>query len=269
MKFSVLISLYSKEKSEYLQQCLLSLTQQTLLADEIVLVFDGEIGDELQQIVKDFDNKLPFKIIKLEKNVGLGKALNIGLHHCSYEWVLRMDTDDICVSERFAKQIDFIQNNPKISIFGGQIIEFQEKIDDSQIVKQVPTSHEQILKYAKSRNPINHMTVAFKKSAVLQVGAYRHAPLYEDYDLWVRLLLNQQKFANLSEVLVYARAGDMMYQRRGGFDYVKYEITMQYQFYQLGFLNGFQLLKNLAIRLPIRLLPNSVRSYIYQNILRK
>lgn len=269
MKFSVLMSLYTKEKAEYLQQCLLSLTQQTLLADEIVLVFDGEIDDDLQQVVNDFDDKLPFKIVRLEQNVGLGKALNAGLAQCSYDWVLRMDTDDIATPDRFFKQIDFIKNHPKISVLGGQIIEFKNQINDSQIIKSVPITHEDIIKYAKSRNPINHMTVAFRKSVVLAVGSYRHAPLYEDYDLWVRLLLNQCQFANLPEVLVYARAGDMMYQRRGGWDYAKNEFLMLYQFYQLGFLSVRQWLKNLVIRLPVRLLPNVMRVWIYQILLRK
>lgn len=269
MKFSVLMSLYAKENPDNLQQCLLSLTNQTLLADEIVLVFDGVIGGDLQQVINDFSDKLPFKFVKLDKNVGLGQALNVGLQHCSYEWVLRMDTDDICVPERFSKQIDFIKHNPDIVVFGGQIIEFKEKVDDSQVLKQVPTNHKKILAYAKSRNPINHMTVAFKKSAVLAVGSYHHAPLYEDYDLWVRLLVNQQKFANLSDILVYARAGQAMYERRGGLNYAKHECAIQYQFYQLGFLNSFQLLKNLAIRLPVRLLPNFVRSGIYKRLLRK
>lgn len=269
MKFSVLMSLYAKEKAEYLQQCLLSLTQQTLLADEIVLVFDGEIGDDLQQIVHDFEDKLPFKIVKLEKNVGLGQALNLGLAQCCHDWVFRMDTDDICLPNRFEKQMDFIQNNPEISVVGGQIIEFKEKIDDSQTIKQVPILHEQIVKYAKSRNPINHMTVAFRKSVVVAVGNYRHAPLYEDYDLWVRLLIDGQKFANLPDVLVYARAGNAMYERRGGWDYAKNEWVMQKSFYQLGFLTRLQMLKNLIIRLPVRLLPNTVRACIYQVLLRK
>lgn len=180
-----------------------------------------------------------------------------------------MDTDDICLPNRFEKQMDFIQNNPEISVVGGQIIEFEEKIDDSQTIKQVPISHEQIVQYAKSRNPINHMTVAFRKSAVVAVGNYRHAPLYEDYDLWVRLLIDGQKFANLPDVLVYARAGNAMYERRGGWDYAKNEWAMQKSFYQLGFLTRVQMLKNLIIRLPVRLLPNTVRACIYQVLLRK
>lgn len=269
MKFSVLMSLYDKEKPEFLTECFNSLVNQTLAADEIVLVFDGVINDDLQKVVNNFQVKLPLNIIALEKNVGLGQALNIGLNRCSYDWVIRMDTDDICVPTRFEQQMHFIQHHPDISVLGGQIIEFEQDILQGKKTRPVPTSHEAIIASAKSRNPINHMTVAFKKLAVQAVGSYRHAPLFEDYDLWVRLLVAGYKFANLPDVLVYARAGEAMYERRGGWDYAQYEIAVQQNFYRQGFLTIAQMLKNLAIRLPVRLLPNGMRSFIYQTLLRK
>lgn len=269
MKFSVLMSLYNKEKPEFLAECFDSLVNQTLPADDIVLVFDGQINVELQKIVQDFQNKLPLNIVALANNVGLGQALNAGLNVCQNEWVIRMDTDDICVPDRFEQQIHFIEQYPDIDVLGGQIIEFEQDILQGKKSRTVPTSHDAIFQSAKSRNPINHMTVAFKKSAVQAVGSYRHAPLFEDYDLWVRLLLAGYRFANLPDVLVYARAGEAMYERRGGWDYAQYEWVIQQSFYQQGFLNVAQLVKNLVIRLPVRLLPNSVRSLVYQTLLRK
>ncbi|WP_019518498.1 glycosyltransferase family 2 protein [Faucicola boevrei] len=269
MKFSVLMSLYPKEQPKFLQECLLSLSNQTLQADEIVLVYDGEIDIELQKIVDKFLIKLPLKIIQLPNNVGLGKALNAGLEYCQFEWVFRMDTDDICVPERFASQINFIKKHPNVDVVGGQIIEFEQDFSQGKKSRTVPTSHEQIVKYAKTRNPINHMTVAFKKSAVQAVGSYQHAPLYEDYDLWVRLLSKNYQFTNLPQALVYARAGQAMYERRGGVRYVKNEVQMQVRFWRWGFLSAWQLAKNLVIRIPVRLLPNGLRSLIYQKLLRK
>ena len=269
MKFSVLMSLYDKENPEFLAECLTSLVNQTRQADEIVLVFDGEINLALQKVVQDFKPQLPVTIIALKNNVGLGQALNAGLNACQHDWVMRMDTDDICVPNRFEQQINFIQNHPEIDVLGGQIIEFEKQLSQGKKSRTVPTSHEAIFTSAKSRNPINHMTVAFKKSAVQAVGSYRHAPLFEDYDLWVRLLVAGYQFANLPEVLVYARAGGAMYERRGGLAYARYEWAIQQSFYQQGFLPIVQLLKNLAIRLPVRLLPNSLRSLVYQKLLRK
>lgn len=272
MNFSVLMSIYYKENPNFLNQCFVSIwTEQTLRPTQIVLVKDGVLTPELEQVILVWQEKLGdvLKAVPLDTNVGLGKALNAGLQYCQNEWVFRMDTDDICVPERFKKQVDFVSNHPNIDIVGGQIIEFEKQINDSQTIKSVPVNHQDIIKYAKARNPINHMTVAFKKSAVQKVGGYRHAPLYEDYDLWVRLLLNQYQFANLSDVLVYARAGNAMYERRGGLNYIKSEIQMQKRFYTSGFLTAFQVCKNLAIRLPVRLLPNGIRAWIYQVLLRK
>ncbi len=189
MKFSVLMSLYDKENPEFLSECLASLVNQTRQADEIVLVFDGAINLALQKVVQEFKPQLPLTIIALTKNVGLGQALNAGLNACQHDWVMRMDTDDICVANRFEQQINFIQSHPEIDVLGGQIIEFEKQLSQGKKSRTVPTSHEAIFTSAKSRNPINHMTVAFKKSAVQAVGSYRHAPLFEDYDLWVRLLV--------------------------------------------------------------------------------
>lgn len=266
------MSIYHKENPLHFDECMNSLwDSQTLKPTQIVLVKDGLLTLELEQVILAWQEKLGdvLKIVALDINVGLGKALNVGLEYCLYDWVVRMDTDDICVPKRFEEQIKFISSNPDIDVVGGQIIEFENNINDSQTVKSVPVTHQDIVKYAKSRNPINHMTVAFKKSAVQKVGGYRHVPLCEDYDLWVRLLLNQSQFTNLSDVLVYARAGNAMYERRGGLNYIKSEIQMQKQFYTLGFLTAFQMYKNLAIRLPVRLLPNGVRAFIYQILLRK
>jgi len=272
INFSVLMSLYIKENPLFLEQCFISIWgNQNIKPNEIVLVLDGPIGSDLQKCLEHWKKMIgdTLVIVPLLKNIGLGKALNEGLKYCTNEWVFRMDTDDICVPNRFEQQINFIQNHPDIDVWGGQIIEFEKQLSQGKKSRTVPTSHEAIFASAKSRNPINHMTVAFKKSAVQAVGSYRHAPLFEDYDLWVRLLVADYQFANLSEVLVYARAGDAMYERRGGLAYARYEWAIQQSFYQQGFLPIAQLLKNLAIRLPVRLLPNSLRSLVYQKVLRK
>jgi len=193
--------------------------------------------------------------VRLPQNVGLGRALNAGLQACAHEWVCRMDTDDICHSERFARQLAFVAVHPQIDVCGSQIDEFEHTPADAAHSRRVPCEHEEIARFAKSRNPINHMTVCYRKLAVLAAGNYQHAPLYEDYDLWVRMLLNGCRFANLPEVLVYARAGDDMYRRRGGWAYAKNELAMQRRFYRTGFLSMAQWAKNVLLRLPVRLLP--------------
>ncbi|WP_290003028.1 glycosyltransferase [Faucicola atlantae] len=273
VKFSVLLSLYAAEQAAYLAQCLASLVTQTLAADEVVLVLDGEVSADLHAVIAEYQPRLPLVIVPLACNVGLGRALQHGLAACTHDWVLRMDTDDICVPTRFAQQVAFINAQSDISVLGGQVLEFagsQPPTDaTAQTLKTVPLCHADIARYAKSRNPINHMTVALHKPTVLAVGGYRHAPLYEDYDLWVRLLLAGARFANLPNVLVYARAGAAMYQRRGGWQYARLEWQMQHAFYRQGFVGWQQVAKNLAMRVPVRLLPNALRAWVYGTILRQ
>ena len=113
---------------------------------------------------------LPIKIIRLPQNVGLGKALNEGLKHCIYNWVFRMDTDDICLPDRFKKQVEFIKQHPNVVLFSGHIAEFSD--DKTKIIgyRKVPIGDKNIKKYALSRSPFNHMTVAFRKDIIEAVG---------------------------------------------------------------------------------------------------
>lgn len=269
IKFSVLMSLYAAEQPEYLRQSLQSLAKQTRPADEIILVYDGAVGAELEAAATAFQATLPLKIFRLPENAGLGRALAAGATQCTHEWIFRMDTDDIAAPDRFAKQCAYLAAHPDTDVLGGQIAEFDRQ-PENQIPsrRSVPLSHNEIARRARTRNPINHMTAAIRTAALAAAGGYRHAPLYEDYDLWVRMLLNGSRFANLPDTLVYARAGAAMYRRRGGWQYARTEAAMQYLFYRRGFLTLPQLARNLALRLPLRLLPSSFRALIYQTLLR-
>ena len=270
MKFSLLMSVYQYDDASYFKQALHSVEMNTLRPTDVVLVCDGKLTIELNAVIDDYASKLLLNVVRLPNNVGLGKALQAGIEHCKFEWIARFDADDICVSDRFAKQVAFIKENSNIDVVGGQITEFSNEINDINAQnKVVPTSHHQIHNYAKSRNPINHVTVMFNKLAVLEAGNYQHAPLYEDYDLWVRMLMKGFEFANINEVLVYVRAGDDMYCRRGGVSYAKQEISIQTEFYKLGFISAFQLLRNLMIRVPVRVIPSKLRGLIYTNFLRQ
>lgn len=266
MKFSVLMSLYFKEKPEYLTECFESLKNQTVQADEIVVVFDGAITPELEQVVQNFSKILPLNIVRLAQNQGLGKALNHGLTHCRNEWVFRMDTDDICIPERFEKQVAFIEQNPDTIIFGGQIAEFGSDINDVVSYRRVPTETKAIVEFTQKRCPFNHMTVAYQKSAVLECGGYQD--LQEDYYLWIKLVALGKKVANLPEVLVYARVGNGMVGRRRGIAQAKAEwrlFKLKHQVGMQGVVSGFI---TFTMRVLPRLLPALLLSHLYK-LLRK
>lgn len=269
MKFSVLLSVYRKEQPPFLQQSLESIFTQTLLPDEVVLVKDGPLTVELDQVIESYVLKYPvLKVIPLPLNQGLGKALNEGLKHCSFDLVARMDTDDIAYPTRFEKQIEVFRKLVDIDVVGTWINEFIGNKDNIISMRSLPQYHTAIKQYAKSRCPLNHVTVMFNKQAVKQVGGYQSLLLYEDYFLWVRMLLNGSVFYNIPEPLVWVRNSDDMYRRRGGWRYTLTEIKFFSYLYQIHFISKWECLKDISIRVCVRLLPNYVRKFIYIHLLR-
>lgn len=269
MLFSVLLSLYHKESPLFLRQSLTSVFMQTLLSAEVVLVEDGPLTDELYAIIKEFASRHPeLKVVSMPTNQGLGKALNEGLKHCSYDLVARMDTDDIAKPDRFEKQLAIFREHPEIDVVGAWIDEFEGEVSNVLSVRKVPEQHEDILRFAKGRCPVNHPVVMFRKSAVLKAGGYKHFPLFEDYYLWIRMLMNGARFYNIQECLLSFRFSSDMFKRRGGWRYAVTEVRLQTLFCRIGFINFCTMIKNVSVRFVSRLLPNSLRALLYKRIVR-
>lgn len=263
MNFSVLLSLYIKEKPNFLYECLESLENQTVQATEIIIVYDGPITPELGSIVNKYAEKLPIKIVQLPKNVGMGNAFNEGLKNCSYEWVFRMDTDDICIPERFEKQINFIKQNPDIVLLGSHIAEFNDNIKDLVSYRKVPIGTEAIKRYSLYRSPFNHMTVAYKKKVAIEAGGYK-AYLLEDYNLWLRIIAKGYKVENINDILVYARIGNNMIARRRGVNYIKGEWDLFKLKRELKLQNIFSGFFTFLLRIIPRILPTKILKTIYK-----
>jgi len=228
-------------------------------------VQDGKLTDELYEVINKWQEKLGdiFKTIPLEKNAGLGDALNIGLQDCSYEIVARMDTDDICSPDRFKKQLKVFENSD-IDICSSWVSEFDS--DEKEIIsyRKLPESYEEIIDYMKIRNGINHPAVMYKKSIVRNSGGYKKMMWFEDYYLWVRMILNGARFYNIQEPLVNMRAGYGQLERRSGLKYAISEMTLQKEFLRLGFLNYFEFMRNVTIRFIARIVPKSLIKQIYK-----
>ncbi len=268
--FSVLLSLYCKETDSFLRESLDSVFNQTIIPNEVILVEDGPLTPELYTTVKAYVDKYPqIKVVPLEKNGGLGAALNEGLKHCTNELVARMDTDDICKPNRFAKQIDYMQQHPDIDVCGCWIDEFIDSTTNVVSTRKLPENHDEIFQFGKSRNPINHPAVMFRKHAVLSVNSYQTFYLFEDYYLWARMLVKGLKFHNIQESLLFFRTSADMFKRRGGFKYACTEASFQWALYKIGYINLLYACKNIGIRFFIRIIPNRLRELIYKKLIRK
>lgn len=267
--YSILLSLYYKEREEYLAACLDSLIDQTCPVSEVIIVFDGAIKKSLEEIVVQYQAYLPIKIIRLKYNLGLGKALNEGLKYCSYEWIFRMDTDDICLPDRFKKQLEYINNHPNLALLGTQVTEFDETMQNIIGIKHVPISKSEIEKFALRRNPFNHMTVAYRKSIVERVGGYQHHLYMEDYNLWLRIIAEGYEIANLPEILVNVRSGTQMYTRRKGLSYIKSEYILAKLKTNLKLQSISMAYAYFFIRALPRFLPSSLLGKLYHSLRQK
>lgn len=269
MRFSVLLSVYYKESYISFCKSLDSIFTQTICPDEVILVEDGPLGCELDDIVAEYSSKYPvLKVIPLLTNQGLGKALNEGLKHCSYDIVARMDTDDVAKPDRFEKQLAILEKYSNIDVVGTWIDEFENDISEIKSVRKLPELHDDIRQFAKRRNPMNHPVVMFRKSAVLAVGGYQHFPLFEDYYLWIRMLMNGAKFYNIQESLLFFRFSPEMFKRRGGWKYAVNEFRFLRMMRNMHFISFVEFMQNIFVRFSTRIIPNSLRSFIYKKILR-
>lgn len=270
--FSVCMSVYKNDNPADFILAFKSVVEQKVKPAEVVLVVDGPISKELMASVTlvQKESVVPVNMIRLEKNQGHAIARQTALEYAAEEWVALMDSDDIALSNRFEKQLNFLCKNPDIAIVGGQIEEFIELQDNIIGKREVPITDVELKKYLKSRCPFNQVTVMFRKDAVLKVGGYLDWFCNEDYYLWIRLALAGYKFANLPDVLVNVRVGADVYRRRGGWRYFKSESKLQVYMWKKDVISFMRLIVNVSIRFVVQvLMPNGFRSWFFRCFARK
>ena len=269
MNFSVLLSVYEKEKPEFLKGAIDSLLAQTLPGNEIIIIKDGVLPESLENVLQSYmEISEHIKTFQFRNNVMLGRALAKGVQLCSNELIARMDTDDIAEPDRFRLQYEYMMRHPDVSVVGGFIREFA---DNGEVVKlkAMPVSYKEIKEYAKYRNPLNHMTVMFRKQDVIECGNYEHFPFLEDYLLWSKMLARGKKICNIAEVLVAARTSQNLYQRRGGYEYFKQYCLLRKMQLNFGITNYREYIYSLICTFGITMVPISFRKFVYKVLLRR
>lgn len=271
LPFSVAMSVYKNDNAEFFDRALKSITEeQTVKPSEIVLVVDGPVGDEINQVIEKYSSAYGiFNVVRLEQNGGLGNALKLAVENSSNELIARMDSDDVSLPTRFEKQLQLMEQTGA-DIVGGFITEFIDSEDNIVGMRQVPLENEDIKRDMKKRCAMNHMTVMYKKSAVLACGGYLDWHYNEDYYLWIRMLLNGATFGNSQDVFVNVRVGKEMYQRRGGWKYFKSEKGLQ-KYMKKNKIIGFgTYFMNVTKRFIVQvLMPNRLRGWVFKKFARK
>lgn len=275
-KYSVLMSVYKNEKADYLRMSMNSMWTQTVEPDEFVLICDGKLTDELDQVITEMEKDHPEKlrVIRHEKNRGLGMALQEGVQLCRNELIARMDSDDIAMKDRCEKELAVFAKKPELSIVGGFIEEFKDVNENGYpsktlTVRAVPETAEEIYEFAKKRNPFNHPTVMYKKSDVLRAGNYSDVRYMQDYYLWVHMLMEGEKGYNIQEPLVWMRVSGDLYKRRSGKLYRDIQIDLFRYMKEKGYITNIQYLSSVAIRSVSSVAPNWLRRMMFNRVLRK
>lgn len=270
-KVTVLMSVYKNDKPEDFRTAVESITiKQTLQPDEVILIIDGPVSDMLKSTIDSLQIQIPIlKTHWLEKNAGLGNALRIGMTLCTNDLVARMDADDIAVEDRLEKQVHYLAIHKDIAVVGGQISEFIGMPNNIVAYRCVPLTKEECRKYFRDRDPLNHMTVMFRRDVILSVGNYQPWHLDEDTFLWGRILEKGYEVSNLSDVLVNVRVGEQMYARRGGWRYFKSDVGILRWKLEHGLTDFSRYLYNYIVRFIVQvLMPNNIRGWFFRKVLR-
>lgn len=269
-KYSVLMTVYTKDNPDYFSLALDSMLKQTCKPDEIVLVKDGPIVEPLQKIIDDrVAAGAPIVQVQLPQNLGLGLALNEGLKVVKNELIARMDSDDISLPDRCEKQLAMFNENPELDIVGCPVKEFAGTPDNIVGERKVPLNHNEIYQYAKRRDPFNHPTVMFRKNKVLKYGPYGNYRKNQDTDLWVKLLSNGCKGANTPEYLLLFRFDEGTYAKRKNWTNTKNLLQIRYYAFKIGFGSLLDFLIVATAQLAIFVMPVALQHWIYKKFLRR
>ena len=264
------MTVYANDDPEYFALALDSMLGQTAPADEVVIVLDGPVGDALHAVMDvRIREGAPIVKVPLEKNVGLGEALNAGVRGVRNELIARMDSDDYSMPERCERQLAEFEKDPGLDIVGCPVLEFAGTVDNIVGKRTVPVTNEEISKFAKKRDPFNHPTVMYRKSAVLAAGGYSDYRKNQDTDLWIRMLQNHAVCKNLEEPLFRFRFDGGTYKKRKSWTNTKTLIRIRYNAWKSGFNSFREFLSVAFVQLCVFILPVGFQKFVYRKILRR
>ena len=270
-RYSFLMSVYWKVDASDLARSMECMFAQTIPPSEVVIVKDGTLPESLEAVLSGYENDYPnvMKIIGYPDNQGLWYALRLGLEECSNELVARMDSDDYAEPCRLEEELEVMRRKPSIDCVGSNVVEFEGSIDNRVSYVDLPSEHDDILRFGKRRCPFRHSSLLYKKSAVQRAGSYQEMPLFEDYDLFMRMVKTGARFYNIPKPLVFMGVNSDFFQRRGDVGYLKKMVRFRKTCLKRGDVDRLEYLTSVIPHAAVCLMPNGLRTVIYKNLLRK
>lgn len=268
--YTVIMSVYYKVNPNDLKESIESILNQTYKTNEFILIKDGILTKKQEKIINQIveNNKNIFKIYQFKDNQGAGTAYNKGIEMCTNKWAAVMDSDDYAVESKFEKQMKYLATHEDIDAIGTNAVEFLDNINNVVATRIMPETNEEIVEFSHARCPLIQPTVVFNVESVKRVGSYQNSPLTEDFDLYIRMIMNNCKFYTYQEVLYYVRTSEDFFRRRGGIKYLKPILSFKYKYYKLGFFDKKQFLKTFLSSFIVAIMPNVIRRFFYKKFLR-
>ncbi len=266
---SLLMTTYRRERAEQLGRSLEMTFAQTRPPDQVVLVIDGPVADDQEQVIARYarDPRVAaVRIVRLMINQGLAAALNAGLEHCTGDWIMRMDSDDKSLAGRTQVQLAYALDHPDVDVIGC----WAEEFDDGPAtrIKASPVVHDAIVQALKWRNILCHPSIMIRAGTLRKANGYRtNYALLEDWDLFVRLALDGAKFGVVPKVLVRVRYNRGQVARRGGLRYLQNEMRFRMYCWSSGFITTRQYIMTTTVYVAFRLAGSSMRGRLY-NVVR-
>jgi glycosyltransferase involved in cell wall biosynthesis len=262
-KFSVVISVYKNDKSEYFKEAVVSLLNQSLQPNEIIIVVDGEVTSQLNKLIEYFEALENVRVLRLAKNLGLGLARDYAIRQTKYSIVAVMDSDDISLPDRFSWQMKVLRSQD-FDLVGGFIEEFRSVPGDCGLVRKVPLGHDDVISVGRWRQSINHVTIMFKKTAYFRSGGYHDVRGIEDYDLFYRFFITGSRVCNIDRVLVDVRFNSDTVLRRRGWRYYRAIVGIYGKMLKARYISIPRYLLLSLLQIFVRLSPPAILTIAYK-----
>jgi amylovoran biosynthesis glycosyltransferase AmsE len=263
MKFTVLMPVHNGIDYILLKKAINSVLQNKLIPNEFIIIVDGLISKQKELFLLQKKKNNSFIRVFFRKKMGISRTLNYGLKISKYNIIARADADDVNYKYRFLKQINFFKKH-NLDILGSNI---EETINGKRFVKKMPPKPNLFNFFLM--NPINHMSVMFKKDRIIKLGGYPEIKYKEDYSLWFLAKICGYNIANLQFSLVKSRVDLMTLKRRKNFDAIISEFKMQFLILKKKFYFVFFSSFVIVLRVFFLMLPNFLYIFFIKRINRR
>lgn len=268
-KVAVISSVYKSDTFTFLKQAIQSLLDQTYTNLDIFIQVDGWVPDDVNQLLIDYNNHEKIHVFFHDENKGLATRLNCSINHIvdlgCYDYIARMDADDISCSNRIQIQVDFLNKNKNVDVVGSDVIEISEN-GQELFYKKMDSDHDVLKKRIIKKCPFNHPSVMFRIDVFDEGFRYNSSLMNtQDYYLWVDLLFAGKRFSNINEPLLMFRVNKDFHTRRGLKKAMNDLNSRLYAFKKLNVVNFGNVVHTLFLFLfLLRLSPSIVKKTAYK-----